>query len=74
MTTGKTYLLTDGSTISFNDRAVIGSPERSYVLVHYKDSGNVVDIAQPVASTNEFQEVVLLYCARNGYELATGQT
>ena len=67
--TETTYHLTDGSTISFNHLAMIGSAKRSYVLVHYRNDGNLVDIQRPLTGTEDLSQVVREYCSRNGYAL-----
>ena len=65
------YHLTDGSTISFNRLVVIGSAERSYVLVHYRRDGNSVDIQQPLTGAEDPLQIVREYCSRNGYVLVS---
>jgi hypothetical protein len=67
--TKTTYHLTDGSTIAFNHRVVIGSAERSYVLVHYRSDGNSVDVQQPLTGAEDPTQVVQEYCSRTGYTL-----
>lgn len=65
------YHLIDGSTLSFNHRVVIGSAERSYVLVHYRSDGNSVDVQRHLTGTEDAHQVFREYCSRNGYELIT---
>lgn len=74
MTIFPTYLLTDGSKISFNHHSFIRSEEKNYILVHYKIDGETKpDVKHIVANPDKFMEIVRQYCITNGYKLSEEQ-
>lgn len=68
--TDKKFLLSDGSIISFSHNVVIGSGQRSYILVHYKSDHTVADIRRTLIGTEDALQVVTEYCSQNGLALS----